>query len=449
VSPTVIPVRELGLIGWLAAALFAVLAIASYSPADPSFSLASSGGEVSNLVGRSGAWFADLMFYLFGWPAWLLPIAFTVSGIRLIRSRDEPLHWPLIAWRIGGWFALLLASCILLHMHFVSSGRLPAGLGGILGTWLVEVGVPVLGALGLTLGALLLLLLGAQTSFGFSWLQVAEATGRGLHRLIARMLEGLERRETVKEAERAARTSAEQAREARHERLQEDRKKRAARKAPEIKAPAPAAVKKPARQQRLFDTRAAGELPDLELLDEPRPEDGGGYSEASLEKISQLLESKLRDFGVEAEVVSVLPGPVVTRFELQPAPGVKVQKISSLAKDLARSLAVISVRIVEVIPNKPYVGIEIPNEDRQVVRLKEILASPAFQESKSPVTLSLGKDIAGEPVVAHAASAGRRYHGGRQVGRRQRDAAVAALQVDAGRGAADPGRPEDARAVGL
>ncbi|MGA0841302.1 MAG: DNA translocase FtsK, partial [Pseudomonadales bacterium] len=126
-------------------------------------------------------------------------------------------------------------------------------------------------------------------------------------------------------------------------------------------------------------------------------------SDASLEKLSQLLESKLRDFGVEAEVVSVLPGPVVTRFELQPAPGVKVQKISSLAKDLARSLAVISVRIVEVIPNKPYVGIEIPNEDRAVVRLKEILSSSAFQDSKSAVTLALGKDIAGEPMVADVA----------------------------------------------
>jgi S-DNA-T family DNA segregation ATPase FtsK/SpoIIIE len=144
-------------------------------------------------------------------------------------------------------------------------------------------------------------------------------------------------------------------------------------------------------------------MPDLDLLDEPRPEDGGGFSDASLEKLSQLLESKLRDFGVEAEVVSVLPGPVVTRFELQPAPGVKVQKISSLAKDLARSLAVISVRIVEVIPNKPYVGIEIPNEDRAVVRLKEILASGAFQDSKSAVTLALGKDIAGQAMVADVA----------------------------------------------
>jgi S-DNA-T family DNA segregation ATPase FtsK/SpoIIIE len=403
VSPTVIPVRELGLIGWLAAALFALLAIASYSPADPSFSFTGTGAEVSNLVGRSGAWFADLMLYLFGLPAWLIPVAFTLSGIRLIRHRDEPVHWPLVAWRTGGWLALLLASCVLLHMHFVASTALPAGLGGIFGRGLVDLGVPVLAPLGLTLLALIVLMVGAQSALGFSWLAVIEETGRRVHWLVALLLELLERREAVREARREALDTAEQARETRREKLQEGRKQRATKKVPEIKPPPAGGARKTARQQRLFDTRTTGELPDLDLLDEPRPEDAGGYSEASLGKISQLLESKLRDFGVEAEVVSVLPGPVVTRFELQPAPGVKVQKISSLAKDLARSLAVISVRIVEVIPNKPYVGIEIPNEDRQVVRLKEILGSPAFQESRSSVTLALGKDISGQPVVADVA----------------------------------------------
>ncbi|MBX3707291.1 MAG: DNA translocase FtsK 4TM domain-containing protein [Pseudomonadales bacterium] len=402
-SPTVIPVREIGLIGWLAAALFALLAIASYSPADPSFSFTGSGGEVSNLVGRSGAWFADLMFYLFGWPAWILPFAFTLAGIRLVMQRDEPIAWPLVAWRTAGWLAVLLAACVLLHMHFVSTGRLPAGVGGIFGSALAELGRPVLGWVGLTLLAVLVLMIGAQTCLGFSWLAVADATGRRLYWLVGLGLEALERRRSVRAARREALDTAEQLKEDRRERLSEERRRKAVRKTPDIQPPPPAAVKKPAHQKRLFNTRARGELPDLDLLDEPRSEDEGGYSEASLEKISQLLESKLREFGVEAEVVSVLPGPVVTRFELQPAPGVKVQKISSLAKDLARSLAVISVRIVEVIPNKPYVGIEIPNEDRAVVRLKEILASAAFQESKSPVTLALGKDIAGQPVVADVA----------------------------------------------
>ncbi|MDH3643439.1 MAG: DNA translocase FtsK, partial [Gammaproteobacteria bacterium] len=185
--------------------------------------------------------------------------------------------------------------------------------------------------------------------------------------------------------------------------LKDEKAKRKNRKQPEIQSVAAATrkrVSKPAVQARLFDLKSTAELPDLELLDERQPEDDRGYSEASLEAISRLLELKLKDFGVEAEVVSVLPGPVVTRFEVQPAAGVKVQKISSLVKDLARSLAVISVRIVEVIPGKSVVGIEIPNEHREVVRLKEVFSTATFQESKSPLTLALGKDIAGQPVTA-------------------------------------------------
>jgi S-DNA-T family DNA segregation ATPase FtsK/SpoIIIE len=144
-------------------------------------------------------------------------------------------------------------------------------------------------------------------------------------------------------------------------------------------------------------------LPRLELLDEQIKDPGRGYSKEALEGLSKLLELKLLDFGVTAEVVAVYPGPVVTRFEIQPAAGVKVSRISSLAKDLARSLAVISVRVVEVIPGKSVVGIEIPNEDREIVNFREVLSSKAFEESKSPLTLALGHDISGLPVVADLA----------------------------------------------
>ena len=139
-----------------------------------------------------------------------------------------------------------------------------------------------------------------------------------------------------------------------------------------------------------------------------------GYSKEALEGLSKLLELKLLDFGVTAEVVAVYPGPVVTRFEIQPAPGVKVSRISNLAKDLARSLAVISVRVVEVIPGKSVVGIEIPNEDREIVNFREVLSSKAFEQSKSPLTLALGHDISGPACRRRpgedAAPAGRRYH---------------------------------------
>ncbi|MGA1370769.1 MAG: DNA translocase FtsK [Pseudomonadales bacterium] len=402
-TPTLIPAREIGFIALLVAALFTILALASYHSDDVGYNVAATGGEVHNLVGQSGAWFADLALSLFGRPAWLLPCAFAVAGLRLFSRRDEPLTWPPIAWRTSGWVVLLLSSGVLLQMHFAPDNGLPAGSAGILGDWLVNAALPVFGPLGLTLLALFALVVGAQSSFLFSWLAIAERTGRGLHQSVLWLLNERERRVTLREAAIETETQAEQARESRQRRRAEHQRKREQRKPPEIQAPAPATQRKTAVQKRLFNTRVVGEMPDLDLLDEPRPEDGGGFSDASLEKLSQLLESKLRDFGVEAEVVSVLPGPVVTRFELQPAPGVKVQKISSLAKDLARSLAVISVRIVEVIPNKPYVGIEIPNEDRAVVRLKEILSSSAFQDSKSAVTLALGKDIAGEPMVADVA----------------------------------------------
>ena len=157
------------------------------------------------------------------------------------------------------------------------------------------------------------------------------------------------------------------------------------------------------QQKRLFDSQGVNELPDVDLLDQPAGDNSRGYSADALEAMSKQLELKLADFNVEAVVVSVLPGPVITRFEIQPAAGVKVQKISALAKDLARSLAVISVRIVEVIPGKPYVGIEIPNEHREMVQLREVINSSAFQDASSHLALALGKDIAGATIVADIA----------------------------------------------
>ncbi|MBM14414.1 MAG: cell division protein FtsK, partial [Halieaceae bacterium] len=173
---------------------------------------------------------------------------------------------------------------------------------------------------------------------------------------------------------------------------------------PKIKPPKPAQMqgKKVEREQQkpLFDIPVSGGGPALDLLDAPSDSSQRGYSADELESLSRLLELKLKDFGVVAEVVAVCPGPVVTRFEIQPAAGVKVSRISNLAKDLARSLAVISVRVVEVIPGKSVVGIEIPNADRQTVNFRDVLASKTFDDSRSMLTLALGHDIAGAPVVA-------------------------------------------------
>ena len=392
-----VPLREIGLIGLSAGALFVLLAIASYSPSDPSFSFSGNGGEVQNLVGKSGAWFADLMLYLLGLVAYVLPLALVVVGVRLVLATSTQFSWALAIVRALGWLGLIVSSCILIQLHYQASFALPAGVGGVLGQWLGSLGLPVFGWVGLTLLSLTGVLIGAQAAAGFSWLAIAEFTGRHLHGFIATLVDWLDRQITYFNSRRAAKASTRGLKSARRQSMKLEKGRRGTRAQPEIKTPdqpPPAA-----RQQKLFDLKSSSELPDLDLLDDRLPEDHLGFSEDSLEAMSRLLELKLRDFGVEAEVVSVLPGPVITRFELQPAAGVKVQKITSLVKDLARSLAVISVRVVEVIPGKSVVGIEIPNEHRETVRLKDILGSQLFQDSKSPVTLALGKDIAGGPVT--------------------------------------------------
>ncbi len=397
-STASVPLREIGLIGLSAGALFVLLAIASYSPTDPSFSFSGNGGEVQNLVGKSGAWFADLMLYLLGLVAYVLPVALVVIGVRLVLSPSPQFSWVLASVRGLGWLGLIISSCVLMQLHYQVSFALPAGVGGVLGQWLGQLGLPVFGWVGLTLLSLTGVLIGAQAAAGFSWLVVAEFTGRYLHAFTASIVAWLDRRVTYFKSHRANKASSRELKSARRRSLQVEKGKRANRQQPEIKTPAYPPITA-ARQQKLFDLKSSSELPDLDLLDDRLPEDHLGFSEDSLEAMSRLLEIKLRDFGVEAEVVSVLPGPVITRFELQPAAGVKVQKITALVKDLARSLAVISVRVVEVIPGKSVVGIEIPNEHRETVRLKEILGSQVFQDSRSPLTLALGKDIAGAPVI--------------------------------------------------
>ena len=396
-----LPSREIALVGLAAVALYLFLAIGSHSPEDASFSYTGSSGATQNLMGTSGAYLADLFLFLLGWVAYLVPVGLVVVGVRMVLSRELGLSWVLLSIRASGWIALFVCIAMLLHLHSAPAEGLPAGTGGVLGQWLVAQGGSVFGLIGLTLVAVAGALIGAQAAAGFSWLDVAEVTGRQVYRCAAiavNLYDGWRDRHAVKSNEAASRDQLVQKRQ---QALEKQRAKDSARErkaeprlqilpqASERKAPTKA------QQKRLFDTQSITELPDVDLLDQPVIDDDLGYSAESLEAMSRQLELKLLDFGVEAEVVSVLPGPVVTRFELQPAAGVKVQKISSLAKDLARSLAVISVRIVEVIPGKSVVGIEIPNEHREMVRLKEVIESPAFQDAPSPLTLALGKDIAG------------------------------------------------------
>ena len=432
-----VPVQEIGLVAAVAVAVYLLLAIVSYSSMDPAWTFDGSDLAVSNWVGKSGAYTADLTLLAFGWAAYLLPVGLAVAVLfRLRPGANAERRWPQSSWmavRTAGFGATLVAVCVLLRLHVAAAGDLPAGAGGVLGDSLATVGLPLLNPAGLTLCALAVLMIGSQAAIGYSWLQLAEWTGRGLSRLCAAAVRASRRAGRLGVA--GGRTLATSARGWRRgaspaiepsiaeapspsagddevpATASPDRIVPALDAAPAIAPDTPATapvlapldVRKPAPatppQSAELETSELT-LPALDLLEEADRLTRGGFSRESLEAMSRLLEEKLADFKVQAEVVSVQPGPVVTRFELQPAAGVKVSKITGLAKDLARSLAVVSVRIVEIVPGKSVVGIEIPNEQRETVRLKEILSSPQFENTDSPLTLALGKDIAGAPVMA-------------------------------------------------
>ena len=389
-------------------AIFLLLAIMSYSPDDPSFNFTGTGDDVRNLVGSSGAFFADLTLLVLGWVAYSIPVLLTMVGLRLLQ-KERPVWSPML-WcvRASGWFGLVICLCILFELHSQPSPLLPSGNGGFIGVWLGQAGVDIFGRVGLTVLSCAGTIIGLQAALGFSWIDVATLIIRLISLLWRQSVIFLDNQFDRYKARRVHRLEARLQTKQRVEDRQAALQKvtRQIESKPEIEILPKAAEQKPAAkisQKRLFDSKGVGELPDIDLLDAQAKDLGLGYSADVLAAMSTQLELKLADFGVEAEVVSVLPGPVVTRFEVQPAAGVKVQKISGLAKDLARSLAVISVRIVEVIPGKSFVGIEIPNEHREMVQLQEVIRSTAFQDAPSVLTLALGKDISGASVVADLA----------------------------------------------
>jgi S-DNA-T family DNA segregation ATPase FtsK/SpoIIIE len=296
--------------------------------------------------------------------------------------------------RFAGFVLTLATSCALAMLHFQDLG-LPQSAGGALGELIGGACLSVLGPLGSTLILLALWLAGVSLFTGMSWLDAMDSIGGSV-------LNAIDRLRTVAFAIQE-RATVRRAQEQRQKEVRIQRKKEVRRKAPRIEPVLPtlqtgARVEKE-RQTQMFEATGAGKLPPLSILDDPANH-VPGYSADALEAMSRLVELKLRDFGVDVEVVSVHPGPVVTRFELDLAAGVKVSQISNLAKDLARSLSAISVRVVEVIPGKSTVGLEIPNESRELVTLGEILRSKAYEDLNSPITLALGKDISGKSVVA-------------------------------------------------
>src|SRR5690625_1916139 len=248
-------------------------------------------------------------------------------------------------------------------------------------------------------------LFGMTVFTDLSWLKLMDETGRLTLLLIEKAQDAVRQWQR----QRAEKKAARQAQQQRRETVEKHTKSKAKRVPPTIGTPPKKSPPKPppARQASLFEGTDAsapeGNLPPLKLLDPADTHNDKAFSKESLEAMSKLLELKLKDFNIDIEVVEVQPGPVVTRFEIQPAPGIKASRITNLAKDLARSLAVISVRVVEVIPGKSVMGIEIPNEHREIVRLSEVLATDVYEKSRASLTLALGHDIAGQPVIADLA----------------------------------------------
>ena len=399
--------REGALIVFSAIAIFLVIALASYQPTDPGWShVNSSVDKVLNHGGKAGAWFSDVFLYLFGFLAYLFPVMVAYSGWLLFKGRREEnqMDFRQVTIRATGFVMTVCAGAGLATLHIgTPSISLPLDAGGILGDVVGNNLVNVVSFLGATLFLLALFLTGVTFFTHLSWFELMDKTGQftlrvfgwirgqaiGAYEYTTDYLEG-RRAQTEREAV-----------------VKQEQKKVEKRKPVRIDPVFKTAPKKSERYQReqqtqLFEPLSDEGLPPLSLLDPAEPT-LNEISDSALEAMSRQVELKLKEFNVSAEVVAVHPGPVITRYELMLSPGVKVSQIGNLAKDLARSLAVISVRVVEVIPGKPTIGIEIPNEHREMVRLSEVLTSQAYDESRSPLTMALGKDIGGLPVVADLA----------------------------------------------
>lgn len=404
---------EGGMILLVTLAIFFLLALFSYHHNDPGSFTNGSGQRVQNLAGKSGAWFADFFLHLFGYLAYLVPLIIGYVGYLVYNGRTIENSHPKSYWLVkaAGLLMAILAGAGLSSLHFFDPNLQPSySSGGILGEFLISGILEGLGLYGTTLILLALFLSGLTLFVGISWINLMDKTGEKTLSVWHKFKEWF----VATKEKRAEQKEVKQTVIKRQETFVQEKAKAESRKPVKIEpkvaplAPSKKVQKAQAKKQQKplnlgkeFDGPVTP-MPEVELLDAPEPPKFSVSAE-SLEAMSRLLELKLKDFGVEVQVMEVHPGPVITRFEIDLAPGVKVSRITNLAQDLARSLSTMSVRVVEVIPGKTYVGIEIPNENREIVRLREVVASEAFDKSKAPLSMALGKDIAGNPIVVNMA----------------------------------------------
>lgn len=430
-------IAEGGFIFIISIALFVLLALSTYDLRDPNWTHPSlNKAAIANAGGQVGAYVADSLYYCFGYFSFFLP--FTVAYVAWFVLKEQKtfasLNKHALFLRSTGLVLLIISGCGLLDFEFqknaVDSYR---SAGGLIGHFVAAGFEYALSLKGAILFLLTLFLMGVTLLTGLSWIHFTETLGfytlflanHSFHFLkttyfyIRQKLDVIKaNKEEQKEFSATKRPSLAAINEAPTP-TKPSKKEQAPKPVlspsllveseiipPSIKIIEPEPlVEKPKKEAKTkVDTSASGDLPSLQLLDEGQPGKAlGGYTHQELETLSRQVEQHLLDFGIQAEVVAVHPGPVITRFELQLAAGIKVSKLSALSKDLARSLSVTSVRVVEVIPGKTVVGIELPNQIRDMVRLKEVLAADVYQQANSPLTLALGVDIAGHPMVVDLA----------------------------------------------
>ena len=389
--------------------LLAVLALATHQADDAAFSTSGASAVTLNKAGALGAWFSDLAYFVFGYSVWWVVAvslrAWLGALARVLRSdpvaAHPTVHAPKPVWLFWLGLALLLAASSSLEWTrlYQWEGRVAGGhAGGAVGYSLGGLSQQLLGFVGSGVLWIAALVAGIALSLRFSWLRLAEGIGASVDTLRQTRALRFERAEDVRVGEKALR-EREVIVDVEH-RLHEDHLPIVI-EAPVIEVPKSERVVKE-RQKPLFKELADTKLPQVDLLDEA-PGRTESVTPETLEMTSRLIEKKLKDFGVEVRVVAASPGPVITRYEIEPATGVKGSQVMNLSKDLARSLSLISIRVVETIPGKTTMALELPNPKRQTIRLSEILGSAVYNDASSQLTMGLGKDIVGNPVVADLA----------------------------------------------
>jgi len=412
----------------VALAVFLMVSLLSYDPVDPGWRQAQSSDQVANYGGKVGAFVADLLFSLFGFMAYVLALIPIISGLLRIKGQAVQFGFGGWLWRFTGVMLVVVSGSILTQLYDSGVG-LPAGSGGVIGQELASIFASLFGLVGASILFSFSFLFGLTVCGDIAWLNTLDQIGgRTLKILkaIQSLINNLKEKRASKKSAQIEQKTTEPAKtpiiQSKPALTKPIPKKTESVAVPTLKQPLKA-IKEKAQEVieekkikiQPFEKKSTGssivqgklfeqtELPSLNLLSHQDGPQETGYSAEKLEEMSRLLEQKLADFGVKIEVVAVNPGPVITRFEIQPAPGVKASKITNLASDLARSLAMVSVRVVEVIPGKSVMGLEVPNENRAMVFLGDVLASNEYQKMTSPLSFALGHDIAGDPVTADLA----------------------------------------------